>query len=917
MRRKDFLLNTGMSSLMFVPGFKGIVSVIKSRDENFKGINSSVDIPANSIHLETPHFDLLLDKDSQTLISLVPKSASGFDFLPADRYAKRIGDQFYNLGDITLRLRFTDETGWKSYSSAFAKAPVQSPDASAHPDVLAAADLSPTFASDIPLTVLRYWKLDGDDLVLSFDFENKTDKEVEIGALGIPMVFNNIITDRNLTDAHHKCSFCDPYIGLDAGYVQVTRLNGAGPALLIVPENNSPLEAYKLLHGDKTGRSLTFEGFYNWMVHSKAYAENEWKDAEQWNESSSAVLKPGDKKNYSIKFLAAPQIREIENTLIKHGRPVAVGIPGYVIPSDQEALLFLNYRQPVQSVSVYPSDAMSIKRRQSNKNGWQEYDVRGRKWGRARVTVTYRDGLVQTINYKTINPERKVLAGLGSFIFTKQWFKNDEDMFGRSPSPITYDYFLQKQVTQEKRVWIAGLSDEGGNGTWVAAIMKQLILPDKKEIDLIQKFVEKVLDGGIQYNSGEQEFGVRKSMFFYEPDKEPKGTYETDVKFGGWESWSEKEARSTGRSFNYTPVAAAFWVLYRLARNYEGLVTNHSWDWYLRRAHRTVLAMRKYARYYTQFGQMEGTVFVLLLNDLKNEGWNREADEYENMIRERVAHWETLDFPFGSEMPWDSTGQEEVYAWCHYFGKKDKANITLNAITGYMPTVPHWGYNGNARRYWDFLYAGKLQRIERQIHHYGSGLNAIPVLTEYRDNPDDFYLLRVGYGGLMGAVSNITQEGFGPCAFHSFPETLKIDSYSGDYGPNFLGHVINTGTYIVKHPQFGWLTFGGNQHIEKSQVKIVPLESSCARVYLAPKGLWLTLDSGNFKSIEFDEEIKKIKLTLNDLSGFAANARLHIEQPGVTGGKVSYQPEESYSQERGAFVIPLKGKDIPVSLTVR
>jgi hypothetical protein len=29
-----------------------------------------------------------------------------------------------------------------------------------------------------------------------------------------------------------------------------------------------------------------------------------------------------------------------------------------------------------------------------------------------------------------------------------------------------------------------------------------------------------------------------------------------------------------------------------------------------------------------------------------------------------------------------------------------------------------------------------------------------------RKHRHDFYLLRVGYGGLMGALSNITEEGF-------------------------------------------------------------------------------------------------------------------------------------------------------------
>jgi len=141
------------------------------------------------------------------------------------------------------------------------------------------------------------------------------------------------------------------------------------------------------------------------------------------------------------------------------------------------------------------------------------------------------------------------------------------------------------------------------------------------------------------------------------------------------------------------------------------------------------------------------------------------ANNLEAKMKERADHWRTLNYPFGSEMPWDSTGQEEVYMWSDYFGYNDKAKVTLDAILAYMPTMPHWAYNGNARRYWDFLYGGKLSRVERQIHHYGSALNAIPVLEQFKKTPDDFHLLKVGYGGLLGGISNITEDGFGPAAF--------------------------------------------------------------------------------------------------------------------------------------------------------
>ena len=91
------------------------------------------------------------------------------------------------------------------------------------------ADISPTLPADCPINVIRSWISREGKLVLTFRLTNKTDRPIEIGHLGIPMVFNNIITGRKLPEAHEKNSFSDPYIGLDAGYIQVTRLKGSGP----------------------------------------------------------------------------------------------------------------------------------------------------------------------------------------------------------------------------------------------------------------------------------------------------------------------------------------------------------------------------------------------------------------------------------------------------------------------------------------------------------------------------------------------------------------------------------------------------------------------------------------------------------------------------------------------------------------
>ena len=236
-------------------------------------------------------------------------------------------------------------------------------------------------------------------------------------------------------------------------------------------------------------------------------------------------------------------------------------------------------------------------------------------------------------------------------------------------------------------------------------------------------------------------------------------------------------------------------------------------------------------------------------------------------------------------MAWDSTGEEGVYYWSAYFNDTATANKSLNAIRGYTPTVAHWGWNGNARRYWDFLYAGdiKLARIERQIHHYGSGLNSLPTLDAYRGREDPeslqaLYELRIGYGGNQGPLSNIDAGGFGSMAFHSYPETLHWDDYSGDYGPNFLGHVFGSATYLVHHPVFGYVSFGGNLNSTGDVVTVEPRDAVRKRIFVAPVSLYIELDAGVIESFSYDAQSQQVQVNIaSGLDGSASSPKITMK----------------------------------------
>jgi hypothetical protein len=874
---------------------------------------------------ETPDFMLSLQQTSQTLVSLAPKAAKdGFDFAPANRFTQRLGDGAYRIGDLDLRLRVVGATDWQDYSTAFKRSNVTPLKVKANnKSVLAAADITPSLGAGMPLKVTRTWSVVDGKLVLRYTLSNPGKTAIEIGGLGLPMVFDNIITGRHLDDAHETASFYDPYVGKDAGYLQVNRLNGAGPSLLVLPEKNAPFELYKpilnernadkslKIYNDPEQRNMTFEGFYDWMVASKGFADTDWKGIQQWNDPSSLVLKAGESRTIGVRFVLSPGVRDIETTLIKNGRPVAVGLPGYVVPTDMNAELFVHSAQAVKSVSIFPEGALEVGAAQKAKDGWVKYAVTGKIDCRARMTITYADNSVQTVHYLVTKPEQQVVADMGHFLTTKQWYENPSDPFKRSPSIMGYDRDKNEIITQDNRVWISGLSDEGGAGSWLATIMKQLDNPTPEEVAKFERFADTTLWGQIQTPDGADKYGVRKSVMFYDPKTMPEGTYDPKLKWDVWSAWDREGAADLGRSYNYPHVAAAWWTLYRLGRYHDGLTKSETWQTYLTRAAETTKAMMTKAPYYTQFGQMEGDVFVYILEDLKREGMTAEASEIETMMKGRADIWKTLKYPFGSEMPWDSTGQAEVYMWSRYFGDDKAADTTREVILAYDPTIPHWGYNGSARRFWDFLYAGKQSRIERQLHHYGSSLNAVPLFDAYRANPNDYQLLRAAYGGLMGSLTNIDSEGFGSAAFHSFPDAMHWDGMNGDYGMSFFGHAVAASSYLVDHPTFGWAGFGGNVTQANGVVTLAPKDSARTRVFIAPAGLWLTLDAGKFAAVAYDSATGKVTATLAPADAYTPTAYLNVKTTTAEGKPYVLNAP----QARGAYIVKLGANDTTLELT--
>ena len=91
------------------------------------------------------------------------------------------------------------------------------------------------------------------------------------------------------------------------------------------------------------------------------------------------------------------------------------------------------------------------------------------------------------------------------------------------------------------------------------------------------------------------------------------------------------------------------------------------------------------------------------------------------------------------------------------------------------------------------------------------------------------------------------------------------------------------------------------------------------RVYLAPLGLWLTLDSGRFEQVTLDNTSGNVEVRLAPADAYTSTALLRVEWPAQSAradAAAVVAPLEKLAMERGAYVVPLSSTAVNLVLGV-
>ena len=298
----------------------------------------------------------------------------------------------------------------------------------------------------------------------------------------------------------------------------------------------------------------------------------------------------------------------------------------------------------------------------------------------------------------------------------------------------------------------------------------------------------------------------------------------------------------------------------------------------------------------------------------------------------------------GSEFSWDTTGQEEAFVWGTYFNATGLAASALGQILAYTPLVPNFAWHGSAFGMGDFSNNGHVARPnlrsavslrsmtcgncryrylrfdgghERVLQHYRSGLNSIPTTEAFLAEPSDLYLLRLAAGSIGGVLANIeVGTGAPSMGFHADPANLVYDAASGDWGCAFFGHTHNTGSFLVRHDDLGWLCYFCDADVRADAVQLAPRDSYRRRVFVAPLGLLLTSDAGRIAwvrcALDASGAITEVTVAFEPV-GAQALSRFRLRLAARAGGR-AFRLRGGYALVRGAYEIPASAQGANVSV---
>lgn len=452
------------------------------------------------------------------------------------------------------------------------------------------------------------------------------------------------------------------FVSADGSFLYFTPCDGHPPYLVLLPEDGTGLEMFDthaLRHPDpdkKDGKERL--NVYRAMIHA-AYEEGVAREKGcDWRiPVTKRILAPGESASYAFSFRAAAGYQAVRDLIYQNGQPDVEIIPGMTLPRGTEALLRIRSQKEITIKSEYPADTCI--RAVSAQGDAHLYAAVFTRLGENRLILRWDDNRQSILEFFITLPIEALMKKRGQFIAehqhkgTGKWYEgllaehNNET--GALLGPDNYD------LIKGWRIYEVTCDDPGmSKPAFLSGVNAEL--PDQKQIEALEYYVEHFVWGGLQRTDKEEyPYGI-----YGIPDWKTLRDKTDDIGVTG--------IAHLWRIYDYPHLALMYMNLYRIGAQYPHIRLKVSPLEYLNRAYRTLLAQYTYPMELDEWSPYKtGTYNELVVTDiisaLRKEGRPLAAQRLECHWLQKAKFFITAcQDVFGSEYPFDTTGYESTQA---------------------------------------------------------------------------------------------------------------------------------------------------------------------------------------------------------------------------------------------------------------
>ncbi len=726
-----------------------------------------------------------------------------------------------------------------------------------------------------------------DGIVFGIAAKNPSQETIVLERLGIPLLMNQYFRGDD-TYKYDHCVLRHTCITGHHSFLYWAASSGSMPILYVQALGDTPLlhfscETDDPVFGRRGSMKGTFEGsFLVYPVHEDTkYSHLDCSD-------SRVVLEPGGEKEFRFFLGMASGYEEMEQGLVKNGGIALKALLGMCVPAGEEAVLLIRSGEMPEILMKEEEDELC---RIGEKNGVYTAKLKFNGYGIRNVWLM-KGGTKMQLRFFALEQPGEILRKQAEFIADKQYETDESDP--------CYHGLLMWDMTVRHRVnsscnpfgpdWFAGGSDEIGltGGLFLSAW--NVYRPDEKQIRVLDGYVRDFLEARLTEQPGSRVHRMVPWFTMFEP-------------------WAGHGADDVWRAFNYVHVINTFYHMYLISSKYSYSFLAEP-VYYLKRACEYLDAMFTLWMFpdgvgATKFGNMGELILALRLEKaLRKEGLIREAGRVNAIVREKAEYFASREYPYGSEMAYDSTAFEAVYAYGRATENRRVMEMSCRVACANRGKQPVWYLYGTDLRQmgdssWNVSYMTQLGAFPIYDWLLGRG-EAYQEL--WKDEKAAAELAGLWYASYLAGFAIYNSGGFwsedpenegasgwivdgdmgeftGMKDPHS-PYKKGLVPMSGESALGFFGALQIAASAVVDHPVLGRYGFGCRIERETGIETIIPTDGLGIRMHHLPGGWSVVLDRDRIEKAVWDG--KALEIWIENLTGNPHSLTVSLTKSGIS-----------------------------------